>query len=88
MHKNIIAYVNDIMVMSKNEKDHIVDLKETFDNLRSVGRRLNLEKCIFGVSKGKMLRYIISSKGIKANPDKTKAITLMTEPRTKKEIKG
>ena len=47
LQKNIIAYVDDIVVMSKNEKDHIADLKETFANLREAGLKLNLEKCVF-----------------------------------------
>jgi len=70
--------------MSKNEGDHIVDLKETFANLREAGLKLNLEKCVFGVSRGKMLGYIIGPEGIRANPHKTKAIISMVEPSTKK----
>jgi hypothetical protein len=72
--------------MSKNKEDHIADLKDTFANLRAAGLKLNLEKCIFGVSQGKMLGYIISVEGIKTNPDKTKAIMTMMEPSTKKEV--
>ena len=48
--------------MSKDEGDHIVDLKETFTNLRKAGLKLNLEKCVFGISRGKMLGYIIGPK--------------------------
>ena len=72
LQKNIIAYVDDIVVMSKNEEDHIADLKETFMNLRAAGLKLDPEKCVFGVSRGKMLGYIIGPKGIRANPEKTK----------------
>jgi hypothetical protein len=72
--------------MSKNKENHIVDLKETFANLKAVGLKLNPENCIFRVSKGKMLGYIISAEGIIANPDKTKAIMTMIEPSTKKEV--
>jgi len=72
--------------MSKNEEDHIADLKETFMNLRAAGLKLDPEKCVFGVSRGKMLRYIIGPKGIRANPEKTKTIILMVEPSTRKEI--
>jgi hypothetical protein len=68
------------MVMSKNKKDYIQDMKETFTNLRSAGLKFNPEICVFGVSKGKILGYIISSKGIRANPDKTKAIMVMAQP--------
>ena len=55
LQKNIIAYVDDIVVLSKDEGDHIADLKETFANLREAGLKLNPEKCVFGVSRGKML---------------------------------
>jgi hypothetical protein len=83
LQRNIIAYVDDIVVMSKNKEDHIADLKETFANLRAAGLKLNPEKCIFRVSKGKMLGYIISAKGIKANLDKTKDRTFNQERGTK-----
>jgi hypothetical protein len=86
LQKNIIAYVDDIVVMSKNEEDHIADLKETFANLREAGLKLNPEKCVFSVSQGKMLGYIIGPEGIQANPEKTKAIVSMVEPSTKKEV--
>jgi hypothetical protein len=86
LQKNIIAYVDDIVVMSKNEEDHITDLKEMFTNLREVGLKLNPDKCVFGVSQRKMLRYIIGPESIRANPEKTKAIISMVEPSTKKEV--
>ena len=72
--------------MSKDEGDHIADLKETFANLREAGLKLNPEKCVFGVSRGKMLGYIIGPEGIRANLDKIKAIISMVEPSTKKEV--
>jgi hypothetical protein len=37
LQRNIIAYVDDIVVMSKSEEDHIADLKETFTNLGGAG---------------------------------------------------
>jgi hypothetical protein len=53
LQRNIISYVDDIVVTSKKEEDHIVDLKETFANLWQAGLKLNLEKRVFRVSKGK-----------------------------------
>jgi hypothetical protein len=53
LQRNIIAYVDDIVVMGKKEEDHIADLKETFANLRQASLKFNPEKCVFGVSKGK-----------------------------------
>jgi len=70
LQKNIIAYVDDIVMMSKNEEDHITDLKEIFANLREAGLKLNLEKCVFGISRSKMLGYIIGPEGIRANTEK------------------
>jgi len=72
--------------MSKNEEDHIADLKEAFANLREAGLKLNLDKCVFDVDRGKMLGYIIEPKGIRANLEKTKAVISMVEPSTKKEV--
>ena len=72
--------------MSKNEEDHIADLMKIFANLREAFLKLNPEKCVFGISRGKMLGYIIGHKGIQANPEKTKAIISMVEPSTKKEV--
>ena len=72
--------------MSKNEEDHIVDLKETFAKLREAGLKINPKKCVFGVSRGKMLGYIIGPEGILANPEKMMAIISMVEPSTKKEV--
>ena len=72
--------------MSENEGDHIADLKEIFANPREARLKLNLEKYVFGVNRGKMLGYIIGPKGIWSNPEKTKAIISMVEPSTKKEV--
>ena len=72
--------------MSKNEEDQIADLKETFANLREAFLKLNPEKCVFGISRGKMLGYIIGPEGIQANLEKTKAIISMVEPSNKKEV--
>jgi hypothetical protein len=72
--------------MSKNKEDHISHLEETFANLREVGLKLNPDKCVFSVNRGKMLGYIIRPEGIQANSEKMKAIISMVEPSTKKEV--
>jgi hypothetical protein len=48
--------------------------------------KLNLEKCVFGISRGKLLGCLVSVKGIKANPDKIKAIVHMKPPGSRKEV--
>jgi hypothetical protein len=72
--------------MSKNEEDHIADLKETFANLRAAELKLNPKKCVFSVCRGKMLGYIIGPEGVRANPKKEKNIISMIELSTKKEV--
>ncbi|CAN6333558.1 unnamed protein product [Urochloa humidicola] len=78
--RNLEAYVDDIVVKSKHECDLIADLRETFSNLRRTGLRLNPEKCTFGVQFGKLLGYLVSRRGIEANPDKIRAIREMEPP--------
>jgi hypothetical protein len=80
LRRNILAYVDDIVVKSVQRRDHISDLAETFVNLRAVNLRLNPEKCVFGIHKGKVLGCLVSRKGIEANPDKIKALIEMQDP--------
>ena len=57
--------------------DLIANLATTFANLRRFNIRLNPEKCVFGVPKKKLLGYIVSKRGIEANPEKIMAISNM-----------
>jgi hypothetical protein len=72
--RNVKAYIDDIMVKLKKRGDLFNDLKETFDNLRKFKMMLNTKKCVFGVSSGKLLSYMVSSWGINANSKKVEAI--------------
>jgi hypothetical protein len=78
--------VDDIVVASKNKEDHLADLAETFANMRNARLRLNPEKCVFGVRQGKILGYLVSHHGIKANPTKIQAIINMTPPQTARDV--
>ena len=62
------------------------DLAETFANMHEANLKLNPEKCVFGVKKGKVLGCIVSVKGIEANPDKINAILNMNSPRSRKDV--
>jgi hypothetical protein len=77
---SVSAYVDDIVVQSKLKLDHIADLRRTFAKLRTAKLKLNPAKCVFGVSKGKLLGCLVSARGIEANPAKIEAIRKM-EPR-------
>jgi hypothetical protein len=84
--RNIQAYVDDLIVKSTDRAGHVSDLAETFANMRRAGLKLNPEKCVFGVTKGKILGCLISAKRIEANPDKIRSIREMEKPKTKKDI--
>jgi hypothetical protein len=56
------------VVKSKKHGDLLDDPKETFDNLRKYRMMLNPKKCVFGVSSGKLLVYMVSSQGVDVNP--------------------
>jgi hypothetical protein len=83
---NIEAYIDNIVVKSEKHGDLLDDLKETFDNLRKFKMMLNPKKCVFGISSGKLLGYMVSSREIGANPKKVEAIKKLQPPRTRKEI--
>jgi hypothetical protein len=84
IRRNVLTYVDDIIVKSTKQENHITDLQETFANFRQAGLKLNPEKCVFGVKKGKFLGCLVSTKGIEANPSKIEAILRMEPPSTKK----
>ena len=64
------------------------DLRETFDTLRSYNMKLNSGKCAFEVMTGKFLGFMVSQRGIKANPDKIRAKIEMKPPRNVKEVQS
>jgi hypothetical protein len=74
------------VVKSKKRGDLLDDLKETFNNLCKFKMMLNPKKCIFGVSSGKLLGYMVSSRGIDVNPKKVEAIEKLQPLQTRKEI--
>ena len=60
LHRNIEAYMDDIVVKTKDRSTLIQDLEETFANLCRINMKLNPEKCVFGVPSGKLLGFFVS----------------------------
>jgi hypothetical protein len=71
--RNVKAYIGDV-VKSKKREDLLDNLKETFNNLRKYKIMFNPKKCVFSVSLGKLLCYMVSSQGIDANLKKVEVI--------------
>ena len=88
IERNVEVYVDDMLVKSLNEEEHLDDLQEIFDTLRRFSMKLNPSKCIFRVSSKKFLRFMVSHRGIEANPEKIKAILNMKPPQSIKEVQS
>jgi hypothetical protein len=86
LNKNVEAYVDDVVVETRNSNTLIDDLEDTFTSLREYRWKLNPNKCVFGVPSGKLLGFIISHRGIEDNPEKISTITSMKAPTCIKDI--
>ncbi|GKC10583.1 reverse transcriptase domain-containing protein [Tanacetum coccineum] len=84
--RNLEAYVDDMVIKSRDEKGLLTDIEETFKTLRKINMKLNPKKCSFGMEEWKFLRYIVTSEGIRANPRKTNAIMDMQSPKSLKQM--
>ena len=86
--RNVQVYVDDTLVKSRWEDDHLDDLNETFDTLYSYNMKLNPNKCTFEITAEKFLGFMVSQRGIKVNLDKIRAIMKMVPPRNVKEVQS
>jgi hypothetical protein len=84
--KNVFSYVDDTVVVSKEKALYISDLMETFANMCEAKLKLNPEKYVFEVTRGKVLGCLVSTKDIEASPDKIKALLQTQPPQTRKEV--
>ena len=80
------AYVDDVFIKTRHVDSLIDDLRLTFTNLRTYDIKLNPEKCVFGVPAGKVLGFIVSSRGIEANPAKIRALSQLATQTNLKQI--
>jgi len=85
---NVEVYVDDMLVRSMKEDRHLDDLRKTFETLCLYDMKLNPSKCEFGVSSRNFLGFMVSQRGVEANPNKIWAILEMTPPKNIKEVKS
>ena len=86
--KTMTIYIDDILVKSKAQRDHLNHLKEAFTLLRQHWLRLNFDKCAFGVGSGNFLGFLVKQRGIEMALGQIRAIFQMKPPTTKKEIQS
>ncbi|KAL1223377.1 RNA-directed DNA polymerase-like protein [Cardamine amara subsp. amara] len=84
--KSMEVYIDDMLVKSLKLEDHIPQLKECFGTLNKYGMKLNPAKCSFGVASGEFLGYLVTKRGIEANPKQITTFLEMPSPRTTREI--
>jgi hypothetical protein len=84
--RNVQVYIDDVVITTREEAALICDLRETFDHLDKYKLKLNLTKCSFGVPVGKLLGFLVSARGIEANPEKIQEILTMAKPTKLHEI--
>ncbi|KAL0458919.1 UNVERIFIED_CONTAM: hypothetical protein Slati_0519100 [Sesamum latifolium] len=84
--RNVEVYVDDMLIKSKKAEDHIANLEETFAVLRKYRLKLNPAKCAFGVQRCRFLGFMVTQRGIEANPLKVKAILDMKAPASINEV--
>jgi hypothetical protein len=77
IRQTIEAYVDDVIVKSKQDDNLVADLNQSFKCLWAKNIKLNPEKCVFGIPRGMLLGFIVSKRGIEANPEKISGITNM-----------
>lgn len=80
------VYVDDILVKSVTLDAHVAHLVTVLDTMIANGMRLNPVKCVFMVRGGKFLGFMVSERGIEANPEKLKVILDMKTPETRNEV--
>ena len=88
LERNVQVYVDDMLVKSVRENDHLNNLQETFNTLRSYNMKLNPSKCVFGVTAGKFLGFMVSQRGIEVNSEKVRAILELEPLRTVKAMQS
>ena len=84
--KTVEVYIDDMVVKSILSEDHLRDLRPVLDMLRRHRLKLNASKCAFDVGSGKFLGFMVTQRGIKANPDQISAILDLKPPRTVREV--
>ena len=86
--RNVVIYLNDITIFSKRRGEHAFHLRHIFERCRKYGISLNPKKCVFAVTKGKLLGHIVSKKGISIDSERIKAIEQIPLPHNKKGMQS
>ena len=88
LDETVVAYLDDILIYSENEEEHVRHVKEVLECLKKAGLLLKPEKCEFHKKKVEFLGYTISTEGVQMSADKIESILQWPTPRTVKEVQA
>ena len=88
LDKFIIIYIDDLLIFSKNHKEHEQHLRQVFETLRQNKLYGKISKCAFFQESVEYLGHIISSKGIATDPEKVKAVQEWPTPTNLKDVQS
>ncbi|MCP4456719.1 MAG: hypothetical protein GY816_01625, partial [Cytophagales bacterium] len=84
--KKCFVFIDDVLVMGKDFQEHLGNLREVFERLRTANLKLKLSKCSFCEPEICYLGHILSKDGIRADPEKIRPILNLSPPRDAKEL--
>ena len=87
LHQIAVMHLDDIIIFSKNEEEHLEHLRIVLQRLKEAMLKLKRSKCDFMKTQIQYLGHLISSSGIQPLPEKLESIKNMPVPRTPKEVK-
>lgn len=82
------VYIDNMIVKSLREHDHLDHLLQAFGVLKKYGMKLNPSKCSFGVPLGKFLGYLMTQRGIEADPKQVKVVETIHSPKSVKDVQN
>jgi predicted aspartyl protease len=84
----VVVYLDDILVFSDTEEEHLKHLDQVFELLAKSKLYTQVSKCVFGCSELEFLGHVISHEGIKVDPFKTKIIETWPVPKDVSELRS
>ena len=83
----VLGLIDDILIFGKDTSEHDQRLESAMTRIQNAGVTLNAKKCAFRQTQLKFLGHIVDKDGIRADPDKTKAILEMEIPANVSELR-
>jgi transposase InsO family protein len=84
----VTAFVDDLIIYSDNEEEHIEHVKAVLRKLRAAGLQVDLKKCEFHTTETKFLGFIVNTEGTQVDPLKIEAVTAWERPQNVRGVQA